>query len=69
MIEDENARVVDVLTLAKSKLRCENIEPEYLKIVDCNTMAPVTDVIGSAQIVAAVNVGSVRLIDTMRIEK
>jgi pantoate--beta-alanine ligase len=69
MIEEEDASIEDVVARAKAELRRKSIEPEYVKIVDCNTLEPLTEVIGKAQIVAAANVGAVRLIDTMRIEK
>ncbi len=66
---EEGDDVAEVLAEADASLRRESIEPEYIELVDSMTMSPLTHFEGAAQIVAAANVGTVRLIDTMQVRK
>jgi pantoate--beta-alanine ligase len=52
-----------LIAAARAELDAEDIEPEYLEIVDADTLAPVRVITGDALVLVAARVGSTRLID------
>jgi pantoate--beta-alanine ligase len=56
-----------VAALAHDELRRAEIEPEYLELVDANTLTPVSAIDGDVLAVVAARVGTTRLIDNERL--
>jgi pantoate--beta-alanine ligase len=52
-----------VTTLARTELHTAEIEPEYLELVDADSLEPVSDINGDVLAVIAARVGNTRLID------
>jgi pantoate--beta-alanine ligase len=52
-----------VRTIARAELSTAGIEPEYLQLVDADTLAPVRAIDGEVLVVLAARVGKTRLID------
>ncbi len=52
-----------LIATARTELAAEGIEPEYLEVVDADTLAPVTSVHGDVLMLVAARLGSTRLID------
>jgi pantoate--beta-alanine ligase len=52
-----------VATLARTELQTAEIEPEYLELVDADSLEPVSDINGDVVAVIAARVGNTRLID------
>jgi pantoate--beta-alanine ligase len=52
-----------VATLARTELQTAEIEPEYLELVDADSLEPVSDINGDVLAVIAARVGNTRLID------
>ena len=53
--------------LANDELRQAQIEPDYLELVDGDTLAPVSSIDGDVLAVVAARVGTTRLIDNERL--
>jgi pantoate--beta-alanine ligase len=58
----------DVLARAQTPLHQAEIEPEYLELVDANTLAPVRAIGGDVLAVIAARVGDTRLIDNINLQ-
>jgi pantoate--beta-alanine ligase len=56
-----------VSALARTQLQDAEIEPEYLELVDANSLAPVSEIDGDVLAVVAARVGTTRLIDNQRL--
>jgi pantoate--beta-alanine ligase len=54
---------VAVTAAARTQMTSSSVEPEYLELVDTETLAPVTAIDGDVLVVLAARVGATRLID------
>ncbi len=67
-VDDGEADAATAREQALSELRGAEITPDYLELVDADSLAPVPTVDGSALAVVAARVGDTRLIDNLIIQ-
>jgi pantoate--beta-alanine ligase len=70
LVDAGERNVAKLAATAQQELARESsVRVDYLEIVDADTLDPVEDISGGALVAVAVQVGSTRLIDNLRIEK